>query len=144
MSAPPPPPTCLVFEEPPQLGGKTDKYSWTQTLQDVSVCIPVPPGTTSKMLAIKIQTKSIEVGIKGGKTLVGGALHSTVLPDECFWTLDKGCVEITLNKVALQCVCFRIFALTPCAGESHGQVEVRDCGRRMHRLHVRASRRRRS
>ena len=85
-------------------GGRTDRYTWSQTAHDVSVCIPVPAGTTAKMLNVKIQTSNIEVHIKGGKTLVSGALHSTVHPDECFWTLDKDCLDVTLNKVTFSSI----------------------------------------
>ena len=35
-------------------GDSTDKYDWSQTIQEVTVQIPVPPGTTSKMMDIKI------------------------------------------------------------------------------------------
>ena len=80
-------------------GAAGRQYSWSQTLQDVSVCVPLPAGTTSKMLDISIQRQSIKVGIKGGKTLFSGPLSATVHPDECFWTFEKSYVEITLNKV---------------------------------------------
>ncbi len=83
----------------PGNGGRTEKYTWTQTLQEVSVSIPVPAGITSKMLNIKIQSKNIEVGIKGGETIVSGPLHASVQLDECLWLLDKNCVELTLSKV---------------------------------------------
>jgi hypothetical protein len=81
-------------------GRAGQKYSWSQTLQDVSVCVSLPAGTTSKMLDVVIQRQSIKVGIKGGHTFFCGPLSATVQPDECFWTLEKGSVEITLNKVA--------------------------------------------
>ena len=35
-------------------GGSTDKYSWTQELAEVTVNIPIPEGTTSKMLTVDI------------------------------------------------------------------------------------------
>jgi hypothetical protein len=83
----------------PGNGGRTEKYAWTQTLQEVSVSVPVPAGITSKMLVVKIQSKSVEVGIKGGETIVSGPLHAAVQLDECLWLLDKNCVELTLSKV---------------------------------------------
>ena len=95
----------------PGNGGRTEKYSWTQTLQEVSVSVPVPAGISSKMLNVKIQSKNIEVGIKGGETIVSGPLHATVQLDECLWLLDKNCVEVTLSKVCFlfsrcRCLCF--------------------------------------
>lgn len=83
----------------PGNGGRTEKYTWTQTLQEVSVSIPVPAGVTSKMLNVKIASKSIEVGVKGGATIVAGPLHASVQLDECLWLLDKNCVDVTLSKV---------------------------------------------
>jgi hypothetical protein len=117
----------------PGNGGRTEKYAWTQTLQEVSVSIPVPAGVTSKMLSVKIQSKSIEVGIKGGATIVSGALHAAVQLDECLWLLDKNCVELTLSKV---CLCVRVLSVSlvvayfcPCnplpADQQDGVVEVR-------------------
>jgi hypothetical protein len=85
----------------PGNGGRTEKYSWTQTLQEVSVSVPVPAGISSKMLNVKIQSKHIEVSIKGGAVVVSGALHAAVQLDECLWLLDKNCVELTLSKVLL-------------------------------------------
>ena len=126
----------------PGNGGRTEKYSWTQTLQEVSVSVPVPAGISSKMLNVKIQSKNIEVGIKGGAVVVSGALHAAVQLDECLWLLDKNCVELTLSKVLLYfslslslSLSLAIFvrfdfcrrALTDAcpAGEQNGVVEVR-------------------
>ena len=75
-------------------------YSWSQTLSDVSICVPLPANTSAKMLDIVFQRQSIKVAIKGGQTFLIGTLSATVYPDDCFWTLDKGCVEITLSKVS--------------------------------------------
>lgn len=74
-------------------------YSWSQTLSDVSICVPLPANISAKMLDIVFQRQSIKVAIKGGQTILIGTLSATVYPDDCFWTLDKGCVEITLSKV---------------------------------------------
>jgi len=82
-------------------GSQQGKYSWSQTLQEVAVLIPLPATTTSKMLDISIQRQNINVAIKGGKTIFSGPLVAPVHPDESFWTFEKGQVEITLNKVRL-------------------------------------------
>ncbi len=89
----------------PGNGGRTEKYTWTQTLQEVSVSIPVPAGVTSKMLNVKITSKNIEVGVKGGETIVAGPLHASVQLDECLWLLDKNCVDVTLSKVRARRLC---------------------------------------
>lgn len=46
-------------------GDSTEKYDWSQTIQEVTVQIPVPEGTTSKMMDIKIEPKKLFVKIKG-------------------------------------------------------------------------------
>jgi hypothetical protein len=42
-------------------GGKTDKYVWTQQLGDLSVSVPVPAGTKTKMLDVKITNTRLTV-----------------------------------------------------------------------------------
>jgi hypothetical protein len=46
-------------------GDSTDKYNWSQSIFEVTVQIPVPLGTTSKQVDIKIQPKHLYVKIKG-------------------------------------------------------------------------------
>lgn len=42
-------------------GGRTEKYVWTQTLADVTVNIPLPTGTKSKMLSVDMRNGSLKV-----------------------------------------------------------------------------------
>ena len=79
-------------------GGATDHYVWTQTLSEVSVNVPMPPGTTGKMVDVKIGVTSLKVGVKGQPLIVDGKLHKRVKLDDCFWTLDDGAVSIDLSK----------------------------------------------
>jgi hypothetical protein len=95
------------------------KYSWSQTLSDVSIFVPLPANTSAKMLDIVIQRQGIRVSIKGGETILSGVLSATVYPDECFWTLEKGSVEITLNKVACTTT------LRPCGAHLTARVSSR-------------------
>ena len=56
-------------------GDTTEKYDWSQTIQEITVQIPIPEGTTSKMMDIKIQPKRLFVKIKGqDKPLLDGEL----------------------------------------------------------------------
>jgi hypothetical protein len=90
-------------------GATGPKYAWSQTLGEVSIFIPLPAGATSKMLDIVVLRQSIKVAIKGGQTIFSGPLVSTVHPDECFWTFEKGQVEVTLSKVAiLKCIYHKV------------------------------------
>lgn len=58
----------LPFAEP-NLGDGHDheKYSWTQTLSEVSVHIPLPSGTKAKSVLCEIKTKTLKSGIKSQK-----------------------------------------------------------------------------
>lgn len=49
----------------PGNGGWTDKYKWAQTLEEVTVYVPLPDNTAAKQLDVKIQSKKLVVGIKG-------------------------------------------------------------------------------
>mmetsp|Transcript_26469 Transcript_26469/g.88693 ORF Transcript_26469/g.88693 Transcript_26469/m.88693 type:complete len:318 (-) Transcript_26469:184-1137(-) len=81
-------------------GGITDKYRWTQTLQDLNVFVDVPPGTSSKQLDVQITQRKIRVGIKGQPPIIDGELHAKVKADDSMWLVeDKRVVNITLQKV---------------------------------------------
>ena len=47
-----------------------DKYSWTQTLQEVTVNIPVPQGTKSRFVACEIKKNHLKVGLKGQPPII--------------------------------------------------------------------------
>jgi hypothetical protein len=73
-------------------GGSTDRYVWTQTLQEVEVRVPLPQGTKAKHLSVDIKRRSFNVEFKadGGEALMSGSLHADVKPEDCVWTLDDG------------------------------------------------------
>ncbi|RLN88851.1 hypothetical protein BBJ28_00011132 [Nothophytophthora sp. Chile5] len=71
-------------------GGQTDKYVWTQTLQEAQVNFAVPAGTKSKQIDVDIRAGKLKVGLRGGETFVDGALYNKVKVDDSFWTLEDG------------------------------------------------------
>mmetsp|Transcript_2748 Transcript_2748/g.2909 ORF Transcript_2748/g.2909 Transcript_2748/m.2909 type:complete len:348 (-) Transcript_2748:157-1200(-) len=84
---------------PPGNGGSTQHYSWTQTLSDLLVTVPVPPGTKTKQLVVDITNTKLKVGMKGQTPLIDGPLHKRVIVDDCFWTLEDGReISISLQK----------------------------------------------
>lgn len=46
-------------------GADLGRYSWTQTLSEVSVSIPVPRGTKARQVAVDIKRSSLSAGLKG-------------------------------------------------------------------------------
>lgn len=55
----------LITEPNAGNGLDLEKYSWTQTLQEVTVTIPVPPGTKSRFVTCEIKRNHLKVGLKG-------------------------------------------------------------------------------
>lgn len=56
-------------------GGRTEKYEWTQTLQELSVVVPVPEGSKSRDVVCDITKSKLRVGIKGQPLLVDVSLY---------------------------------------------------------------------
>ena len=79
---------CRLFAEPINNGGKTGKYTWTQTLQDVSVSIPIPSNIKAKHLDISIKPEKLLVNIKGeSQPIVDGDFCNRVKAEDCTWTI---------------------------------------------------------
>ncbi|POM79867.1 Nuclear migration protein nudC [Phytophthora palmivora] len=80
-------------------GGQTDKYVWTQTLQEAQVNFAVPEGTKSRQVDVEIRAGKLRVGLRGGETFVDGPLYKKVKVDDSFWTLeDSNRICIYLQK----------------------------------------------
>merc|ERR1719487_2690553 len=47
-------------------------YRWRQTLQDVTVTVPVPAGTRGKQLDVVLRKQHIKVGVKGQEPVIEG------------------------------------------------------------------------
>ncbi|GAB4858459.1 hypothetical protein Ancab_009933 [Ancistrocladus abbreviatus] len=76
-----------------------ENYSWTQSLQEVTVNVPVPPGTKSRFIVCDIKKNHLKVGIKGQPPIIDGELYQSVKPDDCFWSLeDQKSVSVLLTK----------------------------------------------
>ncbi|CAH0492000.1 unnamed protein product [Peronospora farinosa] len=71
-------------------GGQTDKYVWTQTLQEAQVNFAVPEGTKSRQVDVDLRAGKLKVGLRGGETFVDGPLYNKVKVDDSFWTLEDG------------------------------------------------------
>lgn len=51
-------------------GMDLEKYSWTQTLQEVTVNVPVPHGTKSRFVVCEIKKNHLKVGLKGQPPII--------------------------------------------------------------------------
>ena len=79
-------------------GGSTSRYVWTQTLDEVTVHIPLPEGIRAKDLDVDIGSSSISIRQKGGGSSssgsdallppIVGTLFGRIRPSESTWTLE--------------------------------------------------------
>jgi hypothetical protein len=79
-------------------GGSTSRYVWTQTLDEVTVHIPLPEGIRAKDLDVDIGSNSISIRQKGGESSSSGSdgllspilgtLFGRIRPSESTWTLE--------------------------------------------------------
>ncbi|KAL6223208.1 hypothetical protein ACLB2K_006597 [Fragaria x ananassa] len=76
------------------------KYSLTQSLQEVDIVIPVPAGTKSRDVVYEAKAKHLRFGLKGQPTpIIDGDLFQSIKPDECLWSIeDQSAVSILLTK----------------------------------------------
>jgi len=88
------------------------KYTWAQTLQEVSVTIPIPPNTRGKDLNVSLTKKHLKVGLKSQSPtlLIDAPFYKTIIVDDSFWTLeDASRIVISLSKLNQMewwdCVC---------------------------------------
>ncbi|RZC18034.1 protein BOBBER 1-like [Glycine soja] len=76
-----------------------DKYSWTQSLQEVNVNVPVPNGTKSRFVTVEIKKNHLKVGLKGQPPIIEGEFYKSVKPDDCYWSIeDQNAISILLTK----------------------------------------------
>ncbi|CAN6705891.1 unnamed protein product [Malus baccata var. baccata] len=76
-----------------------EKYSWTQSLQEVNVVIPVPTGTKSRFVVCEIKKNHLKFGLKGQPPIIDGELFQAIKPDDCYWSIeDQSAVSILLTK----------------------------------------------
>nr|CAD1820254.1 unnamed protein product [Ananas comosus var. bracteatus] len=57
-----------------------------------------PPNVSTKLFYCKIQSKHIEVGIRGNPPYLNHELVHPVKTDSSFWTLEDGVMHVTLQK----------------------------------------------
>ncbi|CAK9151616.1 unnamed protein product [Ilex paraguariensis] len=76
-----------------------EKYSWVQSLPEVTINVPVPSGTKSRSVVCEIKKNHLKVGLKGLPPIIDGELYKPVKPDDCYWSLeDQKTVSVLLTK----------------------------------------------
>ncbi|XP_031100381.1 protein BOBBER 1-like [Ipomoea triloba] len=76
-----------------------DNYSWVQSLQEVTITIPVPPGTKARFIECDIKKNHLKVGLKGQPPVIDAELYKPVKVDDSFWSLeDQKSISLLLTK----------------------------------------------
>jgi hypothetical protein len=68
-------------------GAATDKYNWSQSIQNVEVQIELPKGTSARQLVVEIKQKNLKVLVKG-ETFISGELCEKVKVEDCLWSVE--------------------------------------------------------
>jgi hypothetical protein len=81
-------------------GADLEKYSWTQTLSELYISVPVPQGTKARMVNAEIKKTSITIGLKGQPPIIKGELYKPVKTDDSMWSIEDGnTLNVNLTKV---------------------------------------------
>ncbi|OMO93439.1 HSP20-like chaperone [Corchorus olitorius] len=76
-----------------------EDHSWGQSLQEVTINIPVPQGTKSRDVLCEIKMKSLKVGLKGQNPIIEGELFESVKPNDSYWVIeDQKVISVLLTK----------------------------------------------
>ncbi|XP_009614645.1 protein BOBBER 2-like [Nicotiana tabacum] len=76
-----------------------ENYSWGQSLQEVTINVPIPFGTKSRFIIVEIKNTTLKVGLKGQPLIINGEFFKAVKVDECYWSLeDQKEISILLTK----------------------------------------------
>lgn len=80
----------------PGNGGVTDKYRWTQTLEEVTIYVNLPDNVTTKQLDVKLMPSKLRVAVKGQDPIIDGEWHKKIKVDDSIWTLESDGAQRTL------------------------------------------------
>jgi len=82
-------------------GADLDQYSWTQTLGEVEIRIPLTGGKyRARDLVVELKKATIKVGLKNATPIIDGPLFADIKIEDSTWVLNDGseCV-VTLEKI---------------------------------------------
>uniref|UniRef100_A0A7S0GY02 CS domain-containing protein n=1 Tax=Amorphochlora amoebiformis TaxID=1561963 RepID=A0A7S0GY02_9EUKA len=74
-------------QEPAMPEGKSEKYSWKQSSDDVEVTIPVDSKVRSKDVKVDLKSKSLAISVNNN-CLISGDLFSVVRASESNWSMS--------------------------------------------------------
>ena len=67
---------------------KTLPYTWTQTISDLDITVPIPGTLRAKDLEVVLKKNSLLVRIRGQEPLISDTLSHAIHAEESTWTLE--------------------------------------------------------
>ncbi|CAI5510680.1 unnamed protein product [Closterium sp. Naga37s-1] len=93
-------------KDEPSLGNGADlgRYSFTQTLGELNLAIPLPAGTKARGVTVEIKKTKLVAGLKGQAPVLEGDLWAPVKVDDCIWSIEDNpgggrTLSILLTKI---------------------------------------------
>jgi len=83
------------------LKANAGKYTWSQTIDDVLVSIPLGPGSfRGRDLIVEIKSQTLKIAMKAtpGSPITDGPLFAAVMSNDAVWTIEDGKIELILPK----------------------------------------------
>ena len=75
------------------------RYKWKEEEEGaIAVSIPLPPNTKKTEVKSEMTSRRWRFAVKGS-VLLEGEFCGRVVPDECFWTVEGGCVSVSVQSV---------------------------------------------
>ncbi|XP_027120259.1 protein BOBBER 1-like [Coffea eugenioides] len=75
-----------------------ENYTWGQSLQEVTIAVPVPPGTKSRFVVCDVKKDRIKVGLKNSPPILDGEFFGLVKAQDSIWSLEDNDISILLTK----------------------------------------------
>lgn len=81
-------------------GGSESGYSWTQTLSEVTVTIPVVSKSARAHVKCSMTDNHVMVLVNNSKPILRGKLFASISSDGSFWDFDRdeGIITLHLEK----------------------------------------------
>jgi hypothetical protein len=80
-------------------GASTDKYNWSQGINEVTVQVKIPSGTRAKGLNVDMTSTKLKVVLKSeNRTLIEGEWYERIKVDDSTWSVDDDSLVLNLEK----------------------------------------------
>ncbi|GET90658.1 nuclear movement protein, putative [Leishmania tarentolae] len=86
-----------------QCGGDYTLYSFGQSEKEVTVTVPLAPGTRGKSLHVDIKVSHLQIEVPGKGTILAGELYKPINVDDSTWCIQDGKeLVVVLTKTNIQ------------------------------------------